>query len=203
MLIPAEMPISCVQHIFSFHLLPCTYPYRLNSVWSIAVSLVLTLEQHSSYLLVRGMAGILTWSDFFCGLEVLVLPYQGGLLAVVLPPVGFDLCTFAFISVTVPCDCDYRMNTSDYMVSCYVFQQCTVKLGQLSWFFDSTLSSRKLALELKSRFYCIFSCYYGCLNATLGFMEKQQKCLICNTYLNLGLNYFLFLVLVFTLAPFW
>lgn len=161
------MLIACVQHILSFHLLPCTCPYRLNSVWSVAVSLVLALGQHSSYLLVRGIEG-LTGSNFFCALEVLVLPY---LLAVVsLSPVGFELCTFAFISVTVPCDCNCRMNISDYMFLCYVFQQHTLKLRQHLWFFDYTLSSRKFALELKSRFYCTFSCYYDCLNASFSFM---------------------------------
>lgn len=156
------------------------------------------------------MAGILTGSNFFCGLEVLVLPYQRGLLALVsLLPVGFELCTFTFTNVTVPCDCNCRLNTSDCMFSCYVFQQHTLKSGQLlcthcsSSEGDCTLSSRKFGLELKSRFYGIFSCCYDCLSTALSLMGKKQKYLICSTYMNLGLNFFLLLVLVFTLAPFW
>lgn len=107
------------------------------------------------------------------------------------------------MNVTAPCDCNCRMHTSDNVFSCYVFQQCTLELGQLLCLFDCSLSSRKLRLELKSTFYCIFSCYCDYLNAALGLMGKKQKCLVCSTYLNLGLNYFLLLVLVVTLAPFW
>lgn len=53
----------------------------------------------------------------FSDLEVLVLPYQGGLLELLaFPPVGFELCIFTFTNVTVPRDSNCRMNTSDYIL---------------------------------------------------------------------------------------